>query len=182
MNKLNIFAAGIVAEVARLWQTFQFSGIHALGIAATTPAASIYPMLFENPRRAVGCRSGSILVMVLVVMLVVGLMVLQSSQSLVAFYQGDRQQRLLEQNRELIELGIAKARIAVALVKDYSGEEFSVPVWDSAQMDRENPVERMGRIQIEILNPREGAASRVRITARFPAGETGEMVSKWESK
>ncbi len=125
-------------------------------------------------------RVGSTLIMVLVVMIVVGLIVSQTSQLLTAFHTNDRLHRNQQQARELIELGIVQAGRALARDVDYAGGAFLVDVWDTSRIEGDFLASKQGRIQIEMLKS-SSPKNNIRVTVSFPVGQPGEVVSTWDS-
>ncbi len=126
------------------------------------------------------CRGGA-LIMVLIVLMVIGLIANQTNQLLVAYQSSDRQSRVAEQSRELIELGMIRARQSLKLDSSYVGETFEVDVLDTLRAGTASPTILHGKVHIEIRSS-DVANSLWRITATYPVGLPGESVVKWESR
>lgn len=110
-------------------------------------------------------RHGSLLICVMVVLLLVGLVVTQTVQTMLVLRRSDESQSTLHQARELLEVG----KLLADQVKQT--EEFTIEVTR----------EESGLVLVE-LPTQVGEETRVRVTAKYPVGSDREVTVTWESR
>lgn len=114
--------------------------------------------------RRIIAQAGSVLVCVLVVLLLVGLLMTQTIQTLVVLRKGDGQRRQVQQARELLELGKMVARRPRE-----TAEVFEQRILVDAS------TETYGSIRLEALSEYQ-----LRIVARFPDDDENNPITASE--
>lgn len=131
---------------------------------------------------ATAMRRAGVMICVLVVLLIIGLLTLQSTRMLMATVRADRSRTQLEQMKELIELGRMRLQAKLASDKTFAGETLEVSV-PSESKETDQSTSSVASLTILHLKSNETSEpSGWRIVVRFPAGKPNESTASWESR